>query len=136
MKYSTLIFDAFDTVVHINESKLPTYPVNGKAVPTTAPAAHVAYVALFGKKDFDAFYDAFSQSFIQVTARRRADLKEILSQERFRIMLGLLGHPADEITDNAIETITRAHMAQLQQAFEVRPEVHKVLDWARTRYRT
>jgi len=136
MNYTTLIFDAFDTVIHINESKLPTHRVNGKAVPTTAYAAHDAYIALFGKSEFDVFYDAFSQSFTQVSARRRADLKEILSQERFRIMLQLLGHAPGEITNAVLETITKAHMAQLQEAFEVRPEVLQVLDWARSRYRT
>jgi putative hydrolase of the HAD superfamily len=136
MKYSTLIFDAFDTVVHINESKLPTYPVNGKAVPTTAQAAHTSYAGIYGQIDFDVFYGAFSQSFLQVSARRRADLREVLSQERFKIMLGLLGHSPQEITDGIAETITRAHMAQLQQAFEVRPETRQVLDWAKERYRT
>ena len=136
MQYNTLIFDAFDTVIHINESKLPTYTVNGQAQPTTSPAAHEAYTGLFGKLDFDVFHGAFSQSFSQVTARRRADLKEVLSPERFKIMLEMLGHPAAEVTEAALETITRAHMAQLQQAFEVRPEVLRVLDWAQGRYRT
>src|SRR5438128_8777504 len=136
MNYSTLIFDAFDTVIHINESRLPTYPVNGKTVPTTAPAVHRAYSALFAKLDFDACYAAFSQSYNQVTARRRVDLREISSQERFKIMLDLLGHTAAEITDDVVETITKAHMAQLQESFEVRPETVEVLDWARSRYRT
>src|SRR5215471_13559755 len=136
MDYTTLIFDAFDTVIHINESKLPTHRVDGKSVPTTAPAAHAAYSAIFGKKEFDVFYDAFSQSYHQVTARRRIDLKEIVSQERFTIMLVLLGHPLNEITDEAVETITKAHMAQLQESFEVRPEVLTALEWARNRYRT
>jgi putative hydrolase of the HAD superfamily len=136
MDYTTLIFDAFDTVIHINESKLPTWQVNGKAVPTTAPAAHEAYCGIFGKKDFDVFYGAFSQSYLQVTARRRVDLKEILSQERFRIMLELLKHPYTEITDDAIETITKAHMQQLQESFEVRADVLKALEWAKSRYRT
>jgi len=136
MNYNTLIFDAFDTVIHINESRLPTYRVDGKTVPTTAPAVHRAYSALFGKLDFDAFYAAFSQSYNQITARRRVDLREIPSQERFKIMLDLLGHPAAEITDDAVETITKAHMAQLEESFEVRPETVQVLDWARSRYRT
>jgi len=134
--YNTLIFDAFDTVVHINESKLPLHRVDGKAVPTTAPAVHRAYNELFRKVHFDVFYAAFSQSYNQVTAQRRADLKEIPSQERFKVMLGLLGHSANEITDDAIETITKAHMAQLQEAFEVRPETLEVLQWAKARYRT
>jgi len=136
MKYTTLIFDAFDTVIHINSSKLPTHRVDGREIPTTAPAAHRAYAELFGKLDFDVFYDAFSQSFNEVTARRRVDLKEILSQERFRMMLELLGHSQETVTDAAVEAITKAHMAQLQQSFEVRPEVLQVLDWAKMRYRT
>jgi HAD superfamily hydrolase (TIGR01549 family) len=135
MNYTTLIFDAFDTVIHINESKLPTCRVDGKAVPTTAPAAHEAYCDIFGKKDFDVFYGAFSQSYMQATVRRRKDLQEVVSQERFRIMLDLLGHPPEGITDEAVEAITKAHMAQLQECFEVRPEVLKALDWAKTRYR-
>lgn len=136
MDYTTLIFDAFDTIIHIDESKLPTYRSGGKSVPTTAPAAHAAYCNIFGKKEFDVFYDAFSQSFLRVNARRRIDLREVVSQERFRIMLELLAHPVEEITEDALETITRAHMAQLQQSFEVRPEVIRALDWAKTRYRT
>src|SRR5262249_3578327 len=135
MNYTTLIFDAFDTVIHINEAKLPTHQAAGKTVPTTAPATHQAYCGIFGKKDFDVFYDAFSQSFNQVTVRRRADLREVVSQERFRIMLEMLDHPADEITIEALEHLTRAHMAQLQESFEVRQEVLKVLEWAKSRYR-
>src|SRR5437870_8317467 len=136
MHYTTLIFDAFDTVVHINESKLPTYRIDGKVVPTTAPAAHDAYTQLFSKLDFDVFYAAFSQSYTHVTTRRRADLREIPSPERFKIMLDLLGHPAADITDEVIEIITKAHMAQLQEAFEVRPETVEVLEWSKARYRT
>jgi putative hydrolase of the HAD superfamily len=136
MKYTTLIFDAFDTVIHINPSKLPTHRVDGQEIPTTAPTVHQAYVELFGKSDFDVFYGAFSQSFNEVTNRRRIDLKEIVSQERFKRMLQLLGHPPDDITHEAVETITKAHMGQLQQSFEVRPEVVRVLDWAKSRFRT
>jgi HAD superfamily hydrolase (TIGR01509 family) len=136
MNYTTLIFDAFDTVIHINNSRLPTLRIDGQEIPTTAPAAYEAYTALFEKIEFDVFYRAFSQSFAQVTARRRVDLKEILSQERFRIMLDLLGHPQPEVTDAAVEQITRAHMGQLQQSFEVRPETFEILDWAKKRYRT
>src|SRR5207248_9014299 len=50
--------------------------------------------------------------------------------------LELLGHPKEEITDHALEAITRAHMSQLQQAFEVRPEVRRMLEWAKAHYRT
>src|SRR5690242_18974387 len=98
MNYNTLIFDAFDTVIHINEARLPTHRVDGKTVPTTAPAVHRSYSGLCGKLDFDLFYAAFSQSYNQVTARRRIDIWAIPSQDLFEIMLVLLGHPAAEIT--------------------------------------
>ena len=136
MNYTTLIFDAFDTVIHINTAKLPNLHVDGQDVPTTAPAAYDAYVELFGKISFDAFYRAFSQSFTRVTTLRRADLREILSQQRFRIMLELLAQPEPAITDAALEHITRAHMRLLRESFEVRPEVLQVLEWAKERYRT
>ncbi len=136
MNYTTLIFDAFDTVIHINNSKLPTVPIDGREVPTTAPAVHEAYTELFGEIDFDVFYRAFSQSFTQVTNLRRVDLKEILSQQRFKMMLEMLGHCEADATDAALERITKAHMGQLQQSFEVRPETFRVLEWAQKQYRT
>ena len=136
MNYTTLIFDAFDTVIHINTSKLPVLQVNGEQVSTTAPAVYEAYSELFGKSSFDVFYHAFSQSFMQVTAQRRVDLREILSQQRFRMMLDMLGHAETDATASAVEKITRAHMRQLQESFEVRPETFEALEWARSRYRT
>jgi FMN phosphatase YigB (HAD superfamily) len=136
MDYSTLIFDAFDTVVHINESKLPTYSIDGTLVHTTAPAVHAAYIEHFGKLDFDVFYRAFSQSFTKVNALRHSDLREIPSQERFQVMLGILGHDTPGIDAGILLRLTEAHMAQLRQAFEVRPETVQVLDWAKGRFRT
>jgi len=136
MNYTTLIFDAFDTVIHINTAKLPMLHIDGQAVPTTAPAVYDAYTELFGKINFDVLYSAFSQSFARVTTSRRADLKEILSQQRFKIMLELLGHSQQDLTDAAVEKITKAHMRQLQGSFEVRDAAIKVLDWAKRHYRT
>src|SRR5262245_17654155 len=136
MNYTTLIFDAFDTVIHINPAKLPSISVDGQDIPTTAPAVHDAYQELFGETEFDAFYHAFSQSFKTVTATRRVDLREVLSQERFRIMLELLGHNPAATTDAAVEKLTRAHMGQLRASFEVRPETLQVLEWAKANFRT
>jgi putative hydrolase of the HAD superfamily len=136
MNYTTLIFDAFDTVIHINTSKLPILRIDGKEIPTTAHAVYDAYTRLFDKTTFDVFYHAFSQSFNKVAAMRRVDLREVLSQHRFRIMLEMLGHDPTGVTDEVLESITRVHMHELEQSFEVRPEAVRVLEWARQRYRT
>ena len=136
MHYTTLIFDAFDTVVHINRDKLPTREIDGKPVQTTAPAVHEAYTAVFGKLDFDVFYRAFSQSFQEVSELRRTEFKEIRSQDRMRILLRVLGHEADGTPPEILDDLTKAHMGQLEESFEVRQETLEVLDWASRNYRT
>jgi putative hydrolase of the HAD superfamily len=133
--YSTLIFDAFDTVVHINRLKLPAYKVDGKTIHTTAPAVHSAYLHYFGKIDFDAFYVAFSQSFAETEQIRRTEFREVRSQERFRMMLRRLGIDTRDTPAEVLDTLTQAHMNQLQQSLEVLPETIEVLDWAAGRFR-
>ena len=136
MNYNTLIFDAFDTVVHINRNKLPTYEVNGQEVQTTAAAVHEAYCARFGKLDFDVFYRAFSQSFAEIAEVRRKEWREVRSQDRMRALLRILGHAADNVPQEILESLTEAHMSQLEETFEVRPETLEVLDWASQNFRT
>jgi HAD superfamily hydrolase (TIGR01549 family) len=135
MNYNTLIFDAFDTVVHINRDKLPTCRIDGKPVQTTSPAIHEVYCGHFGKLDFDVFYRAFSQSFTQVNELRRTEWKEVRSQERMRLLLRVLGHEADEVPEEILDSLTKAHMGQLAESFEVRPETIDVLEWAARRFR-
>ncbi len=136
MHYNTLIFDAFDTIVHINRDKLPTRNVGGKSVQTTATAVYEAYCGRFGKLDFDVFYDAFSQSFALVSEVRRKEWKEIPSQERMRRLLRVLGHPADGMPSELLDSLTEAHMSLLEETFEVRPQTLEVLDWAAQNFRT
>jgi putative hydrolase of the HAD superfamily len=133
--YTTLIFDAFDTVVHIDRARLPSCKLNGKTIPTTAPAVHAAYCGHFGETDLDVFYAAFSQSFDETEKTRLEELREIPSQERFRTMLRLLGRNGDDAAPEVLDSLTHAHMNQLQEALEVRPETLGVLDWASTKYR-
>jgi putative hydrolase of the HAD superfamily len=134
--YTTLIFDAFDTVVHINRAKLPSYVLGGETIHTTAPAVHSIYEQFYGKINLDAFFAAFSQSFAETEQIRRQDFKEVTSQERFRRMLRILGRNAENADARMLDSLTRAHMNQLQQALEVRPETLQFLNWASKRFRT
>jgi HAD superfamily hydrolase (TIGR01549 family) len=133
--YSTLIFDAFDTVVHINLAKLPACEVRGKAVRSTAPVVHAEFRRHFGEVPFEVFYDALVQSHKEVSEVRRAQMVEIRSQERFRIMLRCLGVDADAVSPETLERFSRAHMDELRRTFEVRPETFEFLEWAASRYR-
>jgi putative hydrolase of the HAD superfamily len=133
--YTTLIFDAFDTVIHINRTNLPSHQVDGQTVYTTAPAVHATYIKHFGHIDFEPFYDAFIQSSAEVEKVRKKDLKEVASQERFRTMLRLLNHDGNDVAPAVLDELTLSHMAQLQEVFEIRAETLEFLDWAATRFR-
>ena len=89
MNYTTLIFDAFDTVIHINESKLPTHHATENRH-NDGSAAYAAYPEFSAKRTLTCSMTLFLKVSNQVSVRRRADLKEVVSQERFRMMLELL----------------------------------------------
>ena len=63
MNYTTLIFDAFDTVIHINTSKLPVLHIDGKEILRRRTQSMRSIRGFLAKPDFDAFYHGFSQSF-------------------------------------------------------------------------
>jgi putative hydrolase of the HAD superfamily len=131
--YTTLIFDAFETVVHINREKLPSCVLEGKAIPTTAPAVHSACQRLLGPIGFDAFFAAFSESWKEIEEMRRTEFREVASQERFRIMLRILGRHAEF---PIVEELTRVHMKCIRDAIEIRPDTLNFLKWASARFRS
>ena len=128
--YSTLIFDAFDTVIHINRQRLPEHKAGAGTAHTTAPRVHPVYEEEAGRLAFEDFLSAFRESFAEANRRRRADFREIRSPDRFRIMLELLGKDIDAFSQDFPERLARTHMEGLQEALEIRPESHQFLEWA------
>jgi hypothetical protein len=57
--YSTLMLDAFDTLLYINRQKLFPHPFGDKTIHTTAPRVHEAYEKAAGPIAFEKFVDAF-----------------------------------------------------------------------------
>ena len=127
--YSTLIFDAFETLIHFNNDKLTECRVRGQTVFTTAPAIHAMYEEDAGPVDFERFVEAFFESFREA-GRRAADLREVPCPDRFRIMLELLGKDPDSLAEDFPDRLATTHMSQLEPAMEVRPENRGVLEWA------
>ncbi len=122
-------------MVHIDPARLPACQIDGKLIHTTAPAVHAALSGHFGEVDFATFCNAFFESHKEVTRLRATELREIQSQERFRLMLKKLGMKSDRVDFAVLDSLTRTHMTELQRAFEVRPETMKFLEWARPRFR-
>ena len=134
--YSTLIFDAFDTVIHIDRKQLPEHRVGERIMHTTASKVHPVYEEEAGPLAFEDFLNAFRGSFAEANRRRQADFREIPSADRFRIMLELLGKDIDAFSPDFPERLARSHMENLQSALEIRPENYQFLEWAsRKEYR-
>lgn len=128
--YSTLIFDAFDTVIHIERSRLPRHVIGDSFGHSTAPRVYEAYAAEAGTPRFAEFVAAFLESSAEAYRRRRANLREISSPDRFRIMLELLETDPEDCPADFPERLAKVHMETFQAALEIRPDSLQLLDWA------
>lgn len=133
-RYSTLLFDAFDTVIEVRRSTLPAHDVDGRRVHSTASAVHERYQSRFGEIPFDRFYRAFSSSFERTERQRLSDDREIPSQRRFALMLELLGHSPSDGPADVLEELAATHMAKLGEALVIAEETLEVLEWCRWDY--
>lgn len=120
--YSTLIVDAFDTLLYINRQKLFPHAFGDKTIHTTAPRVHEAYERAAGPIAFETFVDAFIGSWRKTNELRESGFREIPSTERFRLMLDLLDERHGDESLPGI--LTEAHMRHLAPALDI-PRSHR-----------
>jgi FMN phosphatase YigB (HAD superfamily) len=128
--YSTLIFDAFDTVIHIERERLPEHSIGESIGHTTAPKVYEVYTKEDEELPFEDFVNAFLESSAEAYRRRNTDFKEIPSADRFRIMLEILGKDAHNFTPDFPERLAETHMEHFGPALDILPESHQLLEWA------
>ena len=128
--YSTLIFDAFDTVIHIDSERLPEHKIGDASAHTTAPKVYEVYTKEDGDLRFKDFVAAFLESSAEAYRRRKADLREISSADRFRILLELLGKDAAAFAPEFPQRLAETHMEHFGPALDIRPESRHLLEWA------
>jgi FMN phosphatase YigB (HAD superfamily) len=127
------MFDAFDTLVHIERDRLPASRIGGSIRRTTVPAVHRIYEEAAGRISIDRFFEAFQDSSVEANRRRRRDLREIPSPDRFRIMIELLNRDAAALPGDLPERLAETHMAHLAPAMTIRGRDQEVLEWSRER---
>ena len=128
--YSTLIFDAFDTLIHIERERLPEHKIGEVTGHTTAPKVYEVYTKEDGELRFVDFVNAFLESSAEAYRRRKRDLREIPSADRFRIMLEILGKNATTFSPDLPQRLAETHMEHFGPALEIRPESRQLLEWA------
>jgi len=75
-KYSTVIFDLFDTIVNFNFSHLPSIEVRGLRYRTTSKEAYKVFAQYYPEIEFVEFYDPFIESYHQFQKMKLKEFKE------------------------------------------------------------
>ena len=135
MSYTALIFDLFDTVIDFRRDRMPLIRVDGTEVRSTSRYVYDQFRSVCPDVLFEAFYAAFMDGYREVEAIRIRELREIPSQDRFRLVLSKLRVPPDDVPADFPEWLAEIHMTKLSEAMVFPSEHQPLLEWARSRYR-
>lgn len=133
--YRALIFDLFDTLIDFRRDRMPLIQVDGTEVRSTSRHVYDQFKAVCPGVPFEAFYAAFMDGYREAERVRARELREVTSEDRFRLVLSKLQVPFDEMPADFPEWLAEIHMAKLSEAMAFPPEHRPLLEWARTRYR-
>ncbi len=128
-KYSTVIFDLFDTIVDFNFSHLPTIELKGLRSRTTSKEVYEVFAKYYPEIDFAKFYDPFIESYHEFQEMKLKEYKEFPNRERFKLMLDKMDLPPAGDEDRLIEKMVLAHMNGLASCVELPENNKKTLEY-------
>lgn len=131
--YRAILFDLFDTVVDFHAERLPQVRIGEQTLFSTSGVVYDVLREYAPHITFDVFYDAFRESWRQMEARRKAELREYPSQVRFRRLLELL--QLDSLPEDVVERLVRAHMETWARGADLPEENRRLLVRMRERFR-
>ena len=125
-KYSSVIFDLFDTIILFKPELLPEVTVNGKKHHSTGKDVYKLFTDTYGEYDFERFYTYFLESYKKFQYLKNIDNREYPNVKRFEILYELMGiHYSDKTVLNKFVDI---HMESLSKSM-ILPETHRdILD--------
>jgi FMN phosphatase YigB (HAD superfamily) len=126
MRYSTVLFDLFDTLVLFDRDRLPEVRVNGKTARSTAGRLHEVLQSYVPQVDLPRFVEALLSSWQEAERIRSSTHREVSAPERFQVCVRLLGLDPSSLHPDAIEALLAAHTLELSKA-AVFPEAHREL---------
>lgn len=127
-KYSTVIFDLFDTIVNFNFSHLPAIELKGVRSRTTSHEVYSVFSAYYPGRSFEEFYPCFIESYHEFQEMKLAEYREYPNRDRFLLMLRNMGLPADSCAESAADEMVVAHMGGIARAVEFPPENETALE--------
>lgn len=127
-RYTTVIFDLFDTIVDFNFSRLPSIDLNGVRSRTTSHEVYSVFAGYYPAVSFAEFYHHFIESYHQFQDMKQAEWREYPNRDRFKLMLGNMNIPDDPKAETAADEMVLTHMEGLSRAVEFPDENEKALD--------
>ena len=110
-----VFFDLFDTLIRIDEARLPAMKVEGRRINSTLPLVHARHLA---ERDVttEAFVAALHATVREISQQKRDSLVEVPALERWRRVVARLALPADRGGERLAADLTEAHARALSEA--------------------
>ena len=132
-KYSTVIFDLFDTIVDFNFNHLPTIELKGFRSRTTSTEVYEVFKQDYPDVSFEEFYQPFIDSYHEFQETKLKEFKEFPNRNRFKLMLSKMHLDPTENQDELEDKMVIAHMDALTRCVEFPEENKKTLEYIKTK---
>jgi putative hydrolase of the HAD superfamily len=134
-RFSAVLFDLFDTLVHFDPERLPVVEVSGRTVRSSAGRLHTILAGHAPAVTLEACYDALRASWQEAERVRNLDHREVTAPERMGDMLRRLALDPGGCPTGFVETLLDAHRHALSEAVEFPDRYGALLRALRPRYR-
>ena len=134
-RFSAVLFDLFDTLVHFDPERLPVVEINGKTVRSSAGRLHTILCGHAPAVSLEACYNALRASWQEAERLRALDHREVTAPQRMSDMLQRLALDPAGCPTGFVETLLDAHRRALSEAAHFPAHYVTLLRALRPRYR-
>ena len=134
-RFSAVLFDLFDTLVHFDPDKLPVVEIGGKTVKSSAGRLHTILCGHAPAVSLEACYDALRASWQEAERLRALDHREVTAPQRMSDMLQRLAVDATGCPTGFVESLLDAHRKALSEAAKFPAHYGALLRKLRPKYR-
>lgn len=127
-KYSTIIFDLFDTILDFNFNHLPIVELKEFRSRTTSTEVYEVFKEYYPEIGFAEFYDPFIESYKEFQEIKLKEFREFPNRNRFILMLSKMNLSPVQEQDALIDQMVIAHMDALASCIEYPQENNKTLE--------
>lgn len=131
-RYQAILFDLYDTLVDLQVERFPLVKIGENERRSTAGVVYQALQEFYDHVSFEEFFQTFVITYLEVDEFRKQTCREILAQERFRLLLQRVG--IESPPASTVERLVNVHMDQMFAVMEFPPSRRRVLETLRPTY--